>query len=196
MSLLHPGITAFQAIARLGTVHAAAQEIGLSQTGVTQRIRGLERDLGVTLFVRSRRGMRLTTEGEALVRWCQRVGDLEGELISFMGREAPAGAVRVSSSPSMRPARSSALSHRAVNSSAEAGSSASSSSMAMPSSDRALRDGFASKAGAQPASRAAAAAADTAVKRNFTGSISDPWIARTANENARHEHGGHYDFAL
>ena len=95
MSLLHPGITAFQAIARLGTVHAAAQEIGLSQTGVTQRIRGLERDLGVTLFVRSRRGMRLTTEGEALVRWCQRVGDLEGELISFMGREAPAGAVRV-----------------------------------------------------------------------------------------------------
>jgi LysR family transcriptional regulator (chromosome initiation inhibitor) len=95
MSLLHPGITAFQAIVRLGTVHAAAQDIGLSQTGVTQRIRALERDLGATLFVRSRRGMRLTAEGEALVRWCQRVDDLEGALLSFVRRDAPATAVRV-----------------------------------------------------------------------------------------------------
>jgi len=95
MSLLNPGIAAFQAIVRLGTVHGAAREIGLSQTGVTQRIRALEKDLGVTLFIRSRRGMRLTSEGEALVRWCQRVGDLEGELLAFMQRDAPAGAVRV-----------------------------------------------------------------------------------------------------
>ena len=36
-------------------------------TGVTQRIRSLERELGVTLFVRSRKGMRATAEGEALV---------------------------------------------------------------------------------------------------------------------------------
>jgi LysR family transcriptional regulator (chromosome initiation inhibitor) len=95
MSLLNQGIEAFMAIVRQGTVHGAAREIGLSQTGVTQRIRTLERELGTTLFVRSRKGMRPTAEGEALVRWCQRVDDLEGALLSFVRRDAPATAVRV-----------------------------------------------------------------------------------------------------
>jgi LysR family transcriptional regulator (chromosome initiation inhibitor) len=95
MSLLNQGIEAFMAIVRQGTVHGAAREIGLSQTGVTQRIRTLERELGTTLFVRSRKGMRPTAEGEALVRWCQRVGDLEGELLAFMRRGEAAQAVRV-----------------------------------------------------------------------------------------------------
>ncbi|HPF35480.1 MAG TPA: LysR family transcriptional regulator [Candidatus Krumholzibacteria bacterium] len=95
MSLLNHGLEAFLAIIRQGTVHGAAREIGLSQTGVTQRIRALERDLGVTLFVRSRKGMRPTAEGEALVRWSQRVGDLEGELLAFLHRDPAAKAVRV-----------------------------------------------------------------------------------------------------
>ena len=83
------------AIVRQGTVHGAAREIGLSQTGVTQRIRALERELGATLFVRSRKGMRPTAEGEELARWCQRVGDLEGELLAFMGRGESARSVRL-----------------------------------------------------------------------------------------------------
>jgi DNA-binding transcriptional LysR family regulator len=95
MSLLHTGIEAFMAIVRQGTVHGAAREVGLSQTGVTQRIRSLERSLGVTLFVRSRKGMRVTAEGEALVRWCQSVGELEGELLSFVRRGGAAAAVHV-----------------------------------------------------------------------------------------------------
>jgi len=95
VSLLNPGIEAFMAIVRQGTVHGAARDIGLSQTGVTQRIRTLERALGVTLFVRSRTGMRPTAEGEALVRWSQRVGDLEGELLASLRRSAGAQAVRV-----------------------------------------------------------------------------------------------------
>lgn len=95
MSLLHPGIQAFLAIVRQGTVHGAARDVGLSQTGVTQRIRALERDLGTTLFVRSRKGMRPTAEGEALARWCRSVGELEGELLSFVRRGEAAAAVRV-----------------------------------------------------------------------------------------------------
>ncbi len=95
MSLLNPGIQAFEAIVRQGTVHGAAREIGLSQTGVTQRIRALERALGATLFVRSRKGMRPTAEGEALLRWCQRVGDLEGELLAALHKGAASTAVRV-----------------------------------------------------------------------------------------------------
>lgn len=84
MSLLHPGLKAFVAIVRHSTVHGAAKEIGLTQTGVTQRIRALEKQLRTTLFTRSRKGMRLTEEGEALLRYCQRAGDLEGEFLSFL----------------------------------------------------------------------------------------------------------------
>jgi DNA-binding transcriptional LysR family regulator len=95
MSLLHPGLEAFMAVVRHGTVHGAAREIGLSQTGVTQRLRVLERELGCTLFIRSRRGMRPTAEGEALIRYGQRAGDLEGELLALVRRADPAASVRV-----------------------------------------------------------------------------------------------------
>lgn len=95
MSLLHHGIQAFRAIVSQGTVRGAAREIGLSQTGVTQRIRALERDLGATLFVRSRKGMGLTAEGEALRRWSQQVGDLEGELLAFVNRDRESQTVRM-----------------------------------------------------------------------------------------------------
>lgn len=83
------------AIVRHGTVHGAAREIGLSQTGVTQRIRVLERELGCSLFVRSRRGMLPTAEGEALFRYGQRAGDLEGELLALVRQADPAAGVRV-----------------------------------------------------------------------------------------------------
>ena len=76
------------AIVKQGTVHGAARAIGLSQTGVTQRIRALERHLGVTLFTRSRKGMKVTAEGTALIRYCQKSADLEGELLSFLGDDS------------------------------------------------------------------------------------------------------------
>jgi LysR family transcriptional regulator (chromosome initiation inhibitor) len=79
MSLLSPNLKAFAAIVRQGTVHGAAQGLYLTQTGVTQRIRALEKELGTTLFLRSRKGMRLTQEGEALLRYCKGAEDLEGE---------------------------------------------------------------------------------------------------------------------
>jgi DNA-binding transcriptional LysR family regulator len=94
MSLIPAGIQAFTAVVERGTVHGAAREVGITQTGVTQRIRSLERELGVTLFTRSRRGMRPTAEGEALYRYSQRVRDMEGELkASLLGR-AGEGSVR------------------------------------------------------------------------------------------------------
>ena len=96
MSLQHPGIEAFLSIVRHSTVHGAARDIGLSQTGVTQRIRSLERQLRTTLFTRSRKGMNLTEEGEALYRYCQRVQDLEGEYLTFLHTEATTATVNVS----------------------------------------------------------------------------------------------------
>ncbi len=55
----------FEAAARQGTFTAAAEELGLTQAAVSQRIRNLEARLGVPLFVRLPRGVELTTEGES-----------------------------------------------------------------------------------------------------------------------------------
>lgn len=82
MSLLNPQLEAFLAIVKAKTVHGAAHEIHLTQTAVTQRIRALERSLHTTLFIRTRRGMLLTTEGEALLRYCHSVKQLEGETLA------------------------------------------------------------------------------------------------------------------
>lgn len=82
MSLLSQPLLAFVAIAKHKTVHGAAEAIHLTQTAVTQRIRTLETKLHTTLFVRTRRGMLLTPEGEALLRYCQAVHDIEGEALA------------------------------------------------------------------------------------------------------------------
>ena len=84
MSLLSQNLQAFIAIIKNSTVHGAAFELKLTQTAVTQRIRALERELSTTLFLRSRKGMKLTQEGEALLRYCRGALDLEGEAMSMI----------------------------------------------------------------------------------------------------------------
>ena len=82
MSLLSPQLIAFVAVAKQKTVHGAAQAIHLTQTAVTQRIRSLERLLKTTLFIRTRKGMKLTQEAEALLRYCLACKELEGETLA------------------------------------------------------------------------------------------------------------------
>ena len=95
MSLLSPQLEAFSSIVKHGTVHAAAKELGITQTGVTQRIRALEQMLSTTLFVRSRKGMMPTPEGEALLRYCQAAKDLEGEALAKIQKAAIQSTIRV-----------------------------------------------------------------------------------------------------
>jgi DNA-binding transcriptional LysR family regulator len=82
MSLLSHNLQAFVSVVLHKTVHGAAADLGITQTGVTQRIRALETELSATLFIRSRRGMKLTEEGQALFRYCQAAKDLEGEALA------------------------------------------------------------------------------------------------------------------
>jgi DNA-binding transcriptional LysR family regulator len=79
MSLLSPELQAFMMIVRDGTVLQAAKSLGLTQTGVTQRLKRLESLLGTTVFIRSRSGMTLTEEGKSLLQYCQATLELEGE---------------------------------------------------------------------------------------------------------------------
>jgi LysR family glycine cleavage system transcriptional activator len=58
-------IRAFEAAARLGSFTAAAEDVGLTQAAVSQRIGQLEKHLGTPLFHRRARAISLTVEGEA-----------------------------------------------------------------------------------------------------------------------------------
>ncbi len=57
----------FIAIAEQGSLSAAAARIGIAQPSLSQQVRGLEQELGVSLLVRSPRGVRLTQSGEELL---------------------------------------------------------------------------------------------------------------------------------
>jgi LysR family transcriptional regulator (chromosome initiation inhibitor) len=80
--ILHPNLHAFLAVVETGTVSAAAKQLRITQTAATQRIKILERDLGVSIFIRSRSGMKLTEEGRTLFRTCIQARDLEERLDS------------------------------------------------------------------------------------------------------------------
>ena len=58
-------VRVFEAAARLGSFTAAADELGLTQAAVSQRIRNLELRIGAQLFNRGPRGVALSTQGEA-----------------------------------------------------------------------------------------------------------------------------------
>jgi len=58
---------AFEAAARCLSFTAAAQELGMTQSAVSQHVKALETRLGVALFVRRARGLSLTDEGRKLL---------------------------------------------------------------------------------------------------------------------------------
>lgn len=80
MILLNQNIEAFLVVAELSSVSAAARRLGLTQTGVTQRIKALEKEVRIALFTRSRSGMRLTPEGQSFLRYCLDARGLEERL--------------------------------------------------------------------------------------------------------------------
>jgi LysR family transcriptional regulator, glycine cleavage system transcriptional activator len=56
----------FEAVARHGRFTGAALELHVTQSAVSQRIRGLELELGARLYHRLPRGLRATDQGRAL----------------------------------------------------------------------------------------------------------------------------------
>lgn len=84
----NPLLDAFESVARLGTTHAAAKELRITQAAITQRLKALEQGLGITLFLRSRRGMALTEEGKSLLQFHCGSRELEGQFLSrVQGKE-------------------------------------------------------------------------------------------------------------
>src|SRR4051812_47375253 len=65
-------MTVFEAAARHGRFTAAAEELLMTQSRVSQHISDLEAELGVSLFVRRNRGVHLTSAGTAFLDTVER----------------------------------------------------------------------------------------------------------------------------
>lgn len=63
----------FVAAAEQGSVSGAARVLSISQSSVTEAIRALEVDLGVTLFDRQARGLDITQKGSAFLRHARQI---------------------------------------------------------------------------------------------------------------------------
>lgn len=61
------GLFAFHLVARHGNFTGAGEVLGLTQSSMSQRIKGLEIELGVQLFKREHRGVSLTNDGLRLL---------------------------------------------------------------------------------------------------------------------------------
>ncbi|MEJ1962603.1 MAG: LysR substrate-binding domain-containing protein [Gammaproteobacteria bacterium] len=59
-------LQAFNAVARAGSVAAAAEELAVTPSAISHLVRQLERRLGAVLFTRKGRGLALTPDGERL----------------------------------------------------------------------------------------------------------------------------------
>ncbi|PHP68235.1 LysR family transcriptional regulator [Zhengella mangrovi] len=66
------GLRAVEATARLGSLKAAADELGVTPGAVSQQIQRTEDMLGRPLFQRSARGLSLTPVGEEVAEWLTR----------------------------------------------------------------------------------------------------------------------------
>ena len=65
-------VEAFLTVAERRSVSGAAAVLYVTQPALTTRIKNLERELGVELFIRTPRGMRLTAAGRAFRPHAQR----------------------------------------------------------------------------------------------------------------------------
>lgn len=92
-----PTLIAFAATARHGSFAAAAREQGQAPSTLAKAVARLEANLGLQLFFRTTRQVRLTADGERLYQRCQRVlSELEElQTIASGTRAAPTGLLRV-----------------------------------------------------------------------------------------------------
>ena len=92
-----PALDIFLAVARHGSFRRAATERGVSPSALSHAIRGLEEALGVRLFNRTNRSVRITAAGEHLRR---RIGPALGDIaeaVQQLGlyRDRAAGTLRL-----------------------------------------------------------------------------------------------------
>jgi DNA-binding transcriptional LysR family regulator len=95
MSVSLEDLRVFRSVAAAGSFGQGAARLHLSQPTVSDRMARLERDLGVRLFLRGGRGVRLTQAGVRLLPYAQRCFALAEEAVAAVRAEDTPPAVRV-----------------------------------------------------------------------------------------------------
>jgi DNA-binding transcriptional LysR family regulator len=92
-------LAAFVAVADERGFTAAAAKLGVSQSALSQTIRGLEARLGIRLLTRTTRSVAPTDAGERLLRTVRpRLEEIDAELAALSGmRDKPSGTIRLTS---------------------------------------------------------------------------------------------------
>src|SRR5271167_1546707 len=90
-------LAAFLAVARERSFTRAAAKLGVSQSALSQTIRGLEARLGIRLLTRTTRSVAPTEAGERILQTVgPRIDEIEAEIEQLNAlRDKPAGAIRI-----------------------------------------------------------------------------------------------------
>lgn len=92
-------VRVFECSARHGNLHRAAEELGVTPGAVSQQIRLLETNLGVPLFERMHKKLRLTTAGQQLYATSAQVLQLLQETVDRL--PTPRQMVRITAAPTL-----------------------------------------------------------------------------------------------
>jgi len=90
MDVLRTLVTASE----LGALNRAAEQVGRSQSAVSQQIRKLEEQVGQPLFRKQGRGLVLTEAGDVVLSYARRILDLNDEAVSAIHGADVEGVVR------------------------------------------------------------------------------------------------------
>lgn len=91
MSISSIQLDAFHEVAKLLNFSKAAKSLGVTQSALSQRVKNLELDLGVTVFIRESSSIRLTESGEKLLRYCLVRSSVEGDLLGEIQSDYQSG---------------------------------------------------------------------------------------------------------
>jgi DNA-binding transcriptional LysR family regulator len=67
-------------IADLGSFTSAAKELYVAQPSLSQRVKYIEENYGITIFIRDTKGVHLTEEGKCFVRYAKKIMSCEDDL--------------------------------------------------------------------------------------------------------------------
>jgi DNA-binding transcriptional LysR family regulator len=96
-----PALRALEALDRLGSATAVAEELHLTQSAISRQLKSLEDHLGVRLYLRDRRALRLTDEARAFAQVVREALDRIAQgALSLRLQEGGGGGLRLAILPS------------------------------------------------------------------------------------------------
>lgn len=95
--LLNPSVRIYMAVVECGSITAAADQLAMGKSSVSERLRLLEEELGAQLLVRTTRKQQLTTIGAEFYQHCRQLSDAANEALEATGiqQRSPSGPLRI-----------------------------------------------------------------------------------------------------